>query len=147
MQAAANLNPGPVQMAQMVDKAAQSEMRIGLNTSAFGSVEVHTVVHAGDVGVVIGSEKGDLRSLLSNDIPGISTTLQQQNLRLTQVSFHQQGFAFSSDSFSRGNPQPRSFASRPNSSSISQTDAPATETCTSADSWSIGSSAGLSVLA
>ena len=102
---------GPVQMAQMVSKAAQSEMRIGMNTSAFGSVEVRTVVHANEVGVLIGSEKGDLRSLLSTELPGIANTLQQQNLRLNQVNFHQ-GFAFSNNQSSGGNPQPRSFTSR-----------------------------------
>jgi Flagellar hook-length control protein FliK len=100
---------GPVQMAQMVSKAAQSEMRIGLNTSAFGSVEVRTIVHANDVGVVIGSEKGDLRSLLSNELPGIANSLQQQNLRLNQVNFHQ-GFASSNNQSSGGDAQPRSFA-------------------------------------
>jgi hypothetical protein len=89
---------GPVQVAQIASKAAQSEMRIGMNTSAFGSVEVRTTVHANDVGVVIGSEKGDLRSLLSNELPGIANALQQQNIRLNQVSF-QQGAAFSGNSF------------------------------------------------
>jgi hypothetical protein len=85
----APLPPGPVQMAQLVNRAGQSEMHIGLNTSAFGSVEVHTVVHANEVGVSIGSEKGDLRSLLSNELPGIANTLQQQNLRLNHVNFQQ----------------------------------------------------------
>ena len=83
---------GPVQMAQMVNRAAQSEMRIGMTTSAFGNVEVRTVVHANEVGVLIGSEKGDLRVLLANELPGIANTLQQQDLRLNQVNFHQ-GFA------------------------------------------------------
>jgi hypothetical protein len=96
---AAAATVGPVQVAQIASKAAQTEMRIGMNTSAFGSVEVRTTVHANDVGVVIGSEKGDLRSLMSNDLPGIANTLQQQNLRLNQVSF-QQGAAFSGNSFS-----------------------------------------------
>jgi hypothetical protein len=95
---------GPVQVAQIASKAAQTEMRIGMNTSAFGSVEVRTTVHANDVGVVIGSEKGDLRSLMSNELPGIANTLQQQNLRLNQVSF-QQGAAFLGNSFS-GNSSP-----------------------------------------
>jgi flagellar hook-length control protein FliK len=105
---------GPVQVAQIASKAAQSEMRIGMITSAFGSVEVRTIVHANDVGVVIGSEKGDLRSLLSNELPGIANTLQQQNLRLNQVSF-QQGAAFSGNSFSGNsfsqNSSRQSFAS------------------------------------
>lgn len=102
----AALPAGPVQMAQMVSKAAQSEMRIGMNTSAFGSVEVRTVVHANDVGVVIGSERGDLRSLLSTELPSIANSLQQQNLRLNQVNFHQ-GFAFSNNQPSGGESQPR----------------------------------------
>jgi flagellar hook-length control protein FliK len=115
-----NPSGGPVQMAQIVNQAtvnqaAQSEMRIGLNTAAFGNVEVRATVHANDVGVVIGSERGDLRSLLSNDLPAIANTLQQQNLRLNQVSFHQPspGFGFSSQMSSGGDRQPRSFASGP----------------------------------
>jgi hypothetical protein len=99
---------GPVQMAQMVSQAAQSEMRIGLTTSAFGSVEVHTVVHANDVGVLIGSEKGDLRSLFTSELPGIANTLQQQNLRLNHVDFHQ-GFSFSNQTPTGGGSQSRTF--------------------------------------
>jgi len=100
--------PGPVQIAQLVNRLGQSEMRIGMNTSAFGSVEVRTVVHANDVGLVIGSEKGDLRTLLANDMPAIANTLQQQNLRLNSVNF-MQGFAFSNNASSGGDSQQRSF--------------------------------------
>ena len=104
---------GSAQMAQMTSKAAQSEMRIGLSTAEFGKVQVRTVIHASEVGVQIGSEKGDLRNLIANDLPGIANTLQQQNLRLAHVSFQQQGSASSADSSSSGgNPPPRSFAQR-----------------------------------
>jgi len=107
----ANPAASPVQMAQIVSKTAQSEMRIEMNTTAFGGVEVRTTVHANDVGVVIGSERGDLRSLLSTELPGIAQSLQQQNLRLNQVNFHQ-SFAFSNNLSSGTNSQPRSFASK-----------------------------------
>jgi flagellar hook-length control protein FliK len=100
--------PGPVQTAQLVNRVDLSEMRIGMNTSAFGSVEVRTVVHANDVGLVIGSEKGDLRSLLQSDMPAIANTLQEQNLRLHTVNF-MQGFAFSNNASGGGNSQPRPF--------------------------------------
>jgi hypothetical protein len=100
--------PGPVQMAQMVNRVEQSEMRIGMTTAAFGSVEVRTVVHANDVGLVIGSEKGDLRALLSSELPAIANTLQEQNLRLHSVNF-MQGFAFSNHASGGGDPQQRSF--------------------------------------
>jgi len=99
---------GPVQVAQMANRIGQSEMRIGMNTSAFGSVEVRTVVHANDVGLVIGSEKGDLRTLLANDMPAITNTLQQQNLRLNSVNF-MQGFAFSNNASGGGDSRQQSF--------------------------------------
>ena len=109
---------GPVQLAQIVNKAAQSEMRIGMNTSAFGNVEVRTVVHANEVGVLIGSEKGDLRSLLANELPNIADTLQQQNLRLNQVNFHQ-GLTFSNNMHSGGgDSQARTFVPRSAPSSL-----------------------------
>ncbi|HEV2469748.1 MAG TPA: flagellar hook-length control protein FliK [Candidatus Sulfotelmatobacter sp.] len=107
-------SPGSVQLAQIVNKAAQSEMRIGLNTSSFGNVEVRTTVRANDVGVSIGSEKGDLRSLFTSELPIVSGNLQQQSLRLTQVSFHQQGFSSSNNLMSGGDSQSRSFSSKPN---------------------------------
>lgn len=100
--------PGPVQVAQMINRIGQSEMRIGMNTSAFGSVEVRTVVHANDVGLVIGSEKGDLRTLLASDMPAITNTLQQQNLRLNSVNF-MQGFAFSNNASGGGDSRQQSF--------------------------------------
>lgn len=98
---------GSVQVAQLVNRMGQSEMRIGLNTSAFGSVEVRTTVRTSDVGLVIGSEKGDLHTLLANEMPAIASTLQQQNLRLNSVNF-MQGFAFSNNA-SGGDAQQRSF--------------------------------------
>jgi hypothetical protein len=103
---------GPVQMAQMLDRATHSEMRIGLNTSAFGNVEVRTLVQASDVGLVIGSEKGDLHSLLATELPGIVKTLEQQNLHLQEVNFHQ-GFSFSGGLSSGSDSSPRSFVPRP----------------------------------
>ncbi len=107
---------GPVQMAQMVSRVGQAEMRIGVNTSAFGSVEVRTVVHANDVGLTIGSEKGDLRGLLSNEMPAITNSLQQQNLRLSNVNFTQ-GFASSGNGSGGGDSQQRSFVPAPAASS------------------------------
>jgi flagellar hook-length control protein FliK len=92
-----------------------------MNTSAFGSVEVRTVVHANDVGLVIGSEKGDLRTLLANEMPAITNTLQQQNLRLNSVNF-MQGFAFSNNASGGSDSQQRSFVPlrAPESSQVSE---------------------------
>jgi hypothetical protein len=139
--------PGPVQIAQMVSRAENSEMRIGMNTTAFGSVEVRTVVHASDVGMTIGSEKGDLRGLLANDLPAITNTLQQQNLRLTGVNFTQ-GFASANNSSGGGSDsQQRSFApTRPIADPVLSETAEETST-TLLTVWEAGRGAGLSILA
>lgn len=132
----------------MTNKAGQAEMRIGLNTTEFGSVEVRTSVHASDVGVQIGSEKGDLRSLLTPELPSIASTLQQQDLRLGQVSFHQQGFAFAGNSsFSGGNSQPRSFASRPQPCADFSEESSASEPVHASEPAATRLSSGLSILA
>jgi hypothetical protein len=131
----------------MVNRVGQSEMRIGMNTSAFGTVDVRTVVHASDVGLVIGSEKGDLRGLMSNEMPGINNSLQQQNLRLNSVSF-MQGFASpgNGNGSGGGNSQQQFWASQRGSSNslLPETVDDSVES-TSASEY--GSSRGLSILA
>jgi len=131
-QAQPQVLPGPVQVAQMASRAGQAEMRIGMNTSAFGSVEVHTVVHASDVGVTIGSEKGDLRGLLTNEIPAISNSLQQQNLRLSNVSF-MQGYASSGNpTGGDGGQQQKAFTPAP---SYASSNMESNETESEMESW------------
>ncbi len=138
--------PGPVQVAQLVNRIGQSEMRIGMNTSAFGTVEVRTVVHANDVGLVIGSEKGDLRTLLSNDIPAITSTLQQQNLRLNSVNF-MQGFAFSNNNSGGGDSPQRSFVPARTGANLPLSEATAEESADPLPAWEFGSGGSLSILA
>jgi flagellar hook-length control protein FliK len=133
-------------MAQMVTNASQSEMRIGMNTPAFGSVEVRTVVHASDVNLSVGSEKGDLHSFLSNELPTIANSLQQQNLRLAQVSFHQ-GSGLSGNSYSGGGSQQQ----RPNSPAYSSGGVSNEQSFEASSepskSYSPGSGSSLSILA
>ena len=137
--------PGPVQLAQIVNRVEQSEMRIGMNTSAFGSVEVRAVVHANDVGLVVGSERGDLRSLLSNELPALANTLQEQNLRLHSVNF-MQGFAFSNNASGGGDSQPRSFVPMRASSNSALSDAAAEDSTDHLPAREFGGSS-LSILA
>jgi hypothetical protein len=108
-------------------------------------VEVRTTVHASDVGLLIGSEKGDLRSMMANEIPALANSLQQQNLRLNSVNFHQ-GFAFSNNSSGGGDPQQRSFAPP---RGLARYNAPETGPENSFDSSPVpaGAGGGISILA
>ena len=132
---------GAVQAAQLLNRAGQSEMRIGLNTTAFGSVEVRTTVRTSDVGLVIGSEKGDLHTLLANELPAVANTLQQQNLRLNSVNFTQ-GFAFSNNPSGGGNPQQqRTFSPTPMPADSNSAEGPSEDYSDTSQSaaWSGGS--------
>jgi len=110
--------PGPgVQGARLASTGGQSEMHIGVRTSAFGTVEVHAVVHDSQVGLAIGAERGDLHRLLANEVPGITGRLEQQDLRLDTVKFLDHGFSSDAGLGSEAHPRshefstPRSFSS------------------------------------
>jgi hypothetical protein len=78
---------GAVETARLVAGVAQSEMHMGLQTQAFGSVEVHTVVRDSQVGLTVGCERGDLRTLLAPELSGLQTTFRQQDLRFDNIRF------------------------------------------------------------
>lgn len=101
---------GMVREVHLVDGLQQSEMRIGLHTTAFGSVEVHAVVRDSQVGLAIGSERGDLRHLLSTEFPAIQGRLQREDLRLDSVRFFDQGPSFGAGLASGGQPRSQQFA-------------------------------------
>ncbi|HTR65157.1 MAG TPA: hypothetical protein VMH85_05260 [Terriglobales bacterium] len=104
---------GDVQAARIVDRASQAEMHIGLRSSTFGTVEVHTVVRESQVGVTVGSDKGDLRAFLGPEIPALQSSLGQHELRFDSVRFLatpanlNSGFSSFADSQSRPGPQDR----------------------------------------
>ena len=76
-----------VQVARIVDSVGRSEMHIDLRTQDFGSVDVHTILRENQLGLTVGSEKGDLRSFLAPEVSALQTFIHQQDLRLDAVRF------------------------------------------------------------
>ena len=105
---------GTVETARLVASVAQSEMHLGLQTQAFGNVEVHTVVRDSQVGLTVGSERGDLRTLLAPEVSGLQATFRQQDLRFDNIRFLDSsagttaGFSGGADSQGRSPSQPHS---------------------------------------
>lgn len=99
---------GPVEAARLVTSVAQSEMHIGLRTQAFGSVEVHTVVRDSQVGLSVGSERGDLRSYLTTEVSGLQTAFRQQDLRFDNIRFLESSTGTSAGFSGGSNSQPHS---------------------------------------
>jgi len=104
------LPPTTVHGVRLADGNGQSEMHIDLRTTAFGSVEVHAVIRDSQVGLAIGSERGDLRHFLANEVPAIAGRLEQQDLRLDTVKFFNQGVSMDAGLASGSHSGSRSFS-------------------------------------
>jgi hypothetical protein len=100
---------GGVNVARVVERVGQSEMHIGLRTLAFGSVEVHTVVRDSQVGLAVGSERGDLRTFLAAEVPGLQTTFYQHDLHFDNIRFLDHGPGFDMGFSAGADSQSRSF--------------------------------------
>jgi hypothetical protein len=109
---------GEVNTARLVSLASQSEMHIGLRTTAFGKVEVHTILRDAQVGVALGSERGDLKTYFSAEMPVVQSSLRQQSMDLAQVRFLSQS-STADAGLSHGNDgQPQTFQERRNATSF-----------------------------
>ena len=100
---------GPVHVARLMERVGQSEMHVGLRTLAFGSVEVHTVLRGSQVGLSIGSEKGDLHSLLAPEVGALSANMRQHELKLESIHFFDPSSTFNANDFSGMRQDARSF--------------------------------------
>lgn len=101
--------PGSVHMARLMDKVGRSEMHIGLHTSSFGAVEVHTIVRDTQVGLAFASEKGDLRSVIAPEMPALESSFRKHDLRLESLQFLDLNASYSSGERSGSGEDSRTF--------------------------------------
>ena len=90
---------GMVQVGNIL-RLGPSEIHMGVQTSSFGNVEVHAVLRESQVGLAIGSEHGELRSLLATEVPHLAGRLEQHDLQLHSVHFFEPSFSSHSGSSS-----------------------------------------------
>ena len=105
-------SPNPaanVNLARVVEGLSRSEMHIGLRTAAFGAVEVHTVIRENQVGVSVGTERGDLKTLLATEVPTLHTALRHQDLHFEGIRFLSDSAGLRSDLGGGGRSDARPF--------------------------------------
>jgi len=61
-------------------------MHLGIQTDAFGAVEIHTVVQQSQVGITVHADR-DLTRWFSSEVPSLESGLNQHHLHLTAVDF------------------------------------------------------------
>ena len=83
-----------------------SELRLNLKTDAFGRIDLHTVIEDNRVGVVLRSERGDLRGALGTEAGRFDANLQHHDLRLQDFLVTQHKTAVSMNFGEGQNPTP-----------------------------------------
>lgn len=85
--AAESAQPAPtlIQSAQVLERMGKSEIRLGLNSSNFGSIELHTSVNQDRVGASITTSHADLRSAMIAEMPSLEHAIAQHQMRLDSL--------------------------------------------------------------
>ena len=92
--------------------AAVLQMHMGVHTSAFGNVEIHTVVEQSQVGVSIHGDR-EVARWFNSEVGGLEAGLKSQHLNLTGVDFSSNRSGVqTATSFQQGQPR-QNFSQNP----------------------------------
>ena len=74
----------PVSVADRAATTPGAQMQMGFHTSAFGNVEVHTIIEQSQVSISIHGDR-ELARWFNSEVSGLETGLRNQHLNLTGV--------------------------------------------------------------
>ncbi|HXZ11141.1 MAG TPA: flagellar hook-length control protein FliK [Candidatus Sulfotelmatobacter sp.] len=75
-----------VKASELYQRVGGAEMHIAMQTDLFGSIDLRTVVHQSSLTATIGVQRGDVQSILANDLPALQHALADQKLHVEQIS-------------------------------------------------------------
>ncbi len=88
--AAAQPPPSAVPGARVVERIGQAELRVGVNTAAFGNVEVRTAVTENRVAASVVTAHNELRAAMMAEVPSLQQAMEQRQLRLERFDLNPQ---------------------------------------------------------
>ncbi len=71
---------------ELYQRVGGAEMHIAMQTDLFGSIDLRTVVHQSSLTATIGVQRGDVQSILANDLPALQHALADQKLHVERIS-------------------------------------------------------------
>jgi len=74
--------PGALPSARVLERMNQSEIRVGLNSAEFGSLQLHTTVAGDRVGATVETAHSELRAAILAEMPSLHRAIEQRDLRL-----------------------------------------------------------------
>ncbi len=98
---------GVVQTAHVLERMGQSEMHVGITSSRFGNIELHTSVYRDHVGATIATNHAELRSALAAEMPNLEREMARHQLTLDRFRFDLRGGPAGGGSESQPHSQPQ----------------------------------------
>jgi hypothetical protein len=103
--------PNPVPATRLpADLAGDTQMHVGIRTTAFGAVEIYTSVHQNQVGVAVHAEHG-MAHWFSGEVSNIESGLKDHHLNLTTLKLDSSGTSLNNGGGSDQRHSQRNFAS------------------------------------
>jgi len=77
--------PTVIQSAQVLERMGKSEIRLGLNSSNFGNIELHTSLNQDRVGATIATSHAELRTAMMAEMPTLEHAIAQHQMKLDSL--------------------------------------------------------------
>ena len=98
IQAAASYANSLLHSARLVERAGQTELRVGIQTGEFGNVDIRTSMVRNQFTAQISVERGELGKVLAAELPNLQNKLSEQRLPMSNITLQQQAGGGSSGS-------------------------------------------------
>ena len=99
----AGLPPLAIQSARVLEHMGQTEMRVGVNTASFGTVELHATVNQDQIGASITTTHLELHAAMMAEMPSLQRAMEQHHLRLDSFDLNAHPGSQHSGSSASGN--------------------------------------------
>ena len=100
----------PIQVARLIERAGQTELRVGIQAGEFGNVDIRTSMARSQFSAEISVERGELGRVLSAELPALHDRLAEQRVQVSSIVLQDHSAGDSSGDLrqgSRNNPYPQ----------------------------------------
>jgi flagellar hook-length control protein FliK len=101
--------PPVLQSARVLERMGQSEIRVGLNTANFGTLELHASVNQDRVAATLATSHSELRAALAAEMPSLEHGMAKHQLTLDSFHFDTRSGAQDKNHGASGGQQNRSY--------------------------------------
>jgi len=88
----------PIQIAKLVERAGQAELRVGIQAGEFGSVDIRTSMAHSQFTAEISVERGELGRAMSVELPALHERLAEQRVPPANIVVQDHSYSHSGSS-------------------------------------------------